>query len=220
MGPDQYYTMFQIGGRPVGAGYTLQPDMKAQGIPPHWGVYFATPDADASSAKIAELGGKVIHAPFDVMEFGRMAVCQDPTGAVFQLWQAKTHIGAQIINENNAVGWSELATRDVPKAVDFYTGVLGWETKAGQSMATYIEFKAGGEYRGGVMPMDDSWQGIPPHWGIYFVVADCDATAAKIKELGGAMRHGPFDAPGVGRIGICADPQGANFSIITLKTAA
>jgi predicted enzyme related to lactoylglutathione lyase len=220
MGPDQYYTMFEIGGRPVSAGYSLMPDMLEKGVPPHWAVYFAAHDADATAAKVSEKGGTVIEGPFDVADYGRMAVCQDPTGAFFCVWQAKTHPGAAIINEDNAVGWSELATPDVETARQFYTEVLGWETKPSKGMATYIEFKAGGEYRGGLMPMDEQWEGIPAQWGIYFVVADCDLTAAKVKDSGGSVRHGPFDAPGVGRIAICSDPQGAMFSIITLKTAA
>ena len=32
--------------------------------------------------------------PFDVNDIGRMAVIQDPTGAIFSLWEAKKHIGA------------------------------------------------------------------------------------------------------------------------------
>jgi predicted enzyme related to lactoylglutathione lyase len=57
---------------------------------------------------------------------------------------------------------------------------------------------------------------MPSTWGIYFVVADCDAVAAKVKELGGKVQFGPFDAPGVGRIAIVTDPQGAGFSVIAL----
>jgi predicted enzyme related to lactoylglutathione lyase len=33
------------------------------------------------------------------------------------------------------------------------------------------------------------------------------------------VRHGPFSAPGVGRIAMLADPQGAGFSVITLDQA-
>ena len=41
--------------------------------------------------------------PFDVMDAGRMALLQDPTGAVFALWQAKDSIGAEVVNGHGAL---------------------------------------------------------------------------------------------------------------------
>ena len=52
-----------------------QPD-----IPAHWSVTFATDDADATAAKAAELGGKLIAEPFDA-PWVRMTVIADPQGA-------------------------------------------------------------------------------------------------------------------------------------------
>ena len=217
IGDNMVYSIYQIGGRDVAAGYTLMPDMIAQNIPPHWAVYFATPDADRTAAKLTELGGTVLHQPFDVFEHGRMAVCRDPEGAVFQLWQAKSHNGATAMGETNTVCWSELASRDIQKAAQFYTPLFGWQTKSSQHDMPYIEFTAGSQPRGGLLQMNEQWQGIPPHWGIYFQVQDCDATVARIQELGGSVKHGPFDAPSVGRIAVVADPQGAIFSVIKLN---
>ena len=42
------------------------------------------------------------------MDAGRMAVLQDPTGAVFQVWEPKRHIGAKILDEPGALCWTEL----------------------------------------------------------------------------------------------------------------
>jgi uncharacterized protein len=77
------YTMFQVAGKEVGG--TTPPMM--EGVPNHWHVYFAVADADASVAKIQELGGSVMVAPFDT-PIGKMAVVTDPQGAVFSLFQA------------------------------------------------------------------------------------------------------------------------------------
>ena len=79
------YTMFQVAGKEVGG--TTPPQM--EGVPNHWHVYFAVTDADASAAKITELGGSVMVAPFDT-PIGKMAVVTDPQGAVFSLFQAST----------------------------------------------------------------------------------------------------------------------------------
>ncbi len=220
MGPNEVYTIYRLDGRDVGASYTLQPEMIQQGIPPNWGVYFATPDVEATAAKVAELGGTVVMKPFDVMENGRMALIQDPGHATFSLWQANAHKGVGVFNENNAVCWAELATWDTAKARDFYTGLFGWQTKGAASMATYIEYSVAGTPYGGLLPMDENWGKMPSFWAIYFKVADCDAAAAKVTALGGSARMPPFDAPGVGRIAAMVDPQGASFYLITLKHPA
>lgn len=218
MGPEEVYTMLKTDGHDVGGAYTLNAQMKEQGVPPHWMVYFAVPDADAAAATVSALGGTVLMAPFDVMTFGRMAVCKDPTGAVFSIWQAKDHKGVGVFGETNTIGWAELATRDVNAAEAFYKALFPWETAPSAGSPTpYIEFGPAGQKTGGLMQMDGQWEGIPPHWGVYFRVDDCDAAAAKIKELGGQVCFGPFDAGGVGRIAAGADPQGANFSIIRLN---
>ena len=64
------------------------------GHPAFWGVFLAVDDLDATAAKVEPAGGKVEAGPFDVMELGRMAAVQDPTGARVHLWQAKQNIGS------------------------------------------------------------------------------------------------------------------------------
>jgi uncharacterized protein len=51
-------------------------------VPPHWSVVFAVDSADATAARAAELGGKVIVPPFDA-PWVRMTVITDPQGATF-----------------------------------------------------------------------------------------------------------------------------------------
>jgi predicted enzyme related to lactoylglutathione lyase len=219
MGEGMTYSMYKLGGHDVGACYSLMPDMIKGGIPPHWAVYFCTADADASAAKAKSLGGSVKAPPFDVYDFGRMAVLGDPEGAVFNVWQPKAHPGATVINEMNTVCWAELATRSVDKAGAFYKSLFGWSTKdsTGQPVR-YIEYtpEGAGNPAGGLLQMDAQWEGVPAFWGIYFRVADIQTTLAQIKQLGGQVKHGPFDAPNAGQIAVCSDPGGAMFNIIQL----
>ena len=51
----------------------------------------------------------------------------------------------------------------------------------------------------------------------YFGVADCDATANKVKSLGGRIVKEPADIPNVGRFAVLGDPQGAMFEVIQVK---
>jgi len=85
MGPDSYYTIFKLDGRDAAAACTFQKEQ--QGMPPYWGIYMAVESADASADKAKTVRRKICAPPFDVMDYGRMAVIQDPTGATFCIWQ-------------------------------------------------------------------------------------------------------------------------------------
>ena len=73
-----------------------------------------------------------------------------------------------------------------------------------------------GRQIGGAMnpPMEE----VPPHWNVYFNVEDVDATVAKALELGGQVVAPAFDVPGVGRMAVLADPQGAMFNLMAGDT--
>jgi hypothetical protein len=216
MGPAGTYSMFQMRGMEVGAAATQQPEEKQHGVPPHWNNYVTVKNVDESAKKATELGGKILAGPFDVMDAGRMAVVQDPTGAVFQIWQAARSIGARILNEPGALCWTELTTSDTKAAERFYTGLFGWTPKhsaAGAPME-YTEFSVNGTPSIGMMPKPKEMPAhIPSYWMPYFQVANVDASAAKAKELGGKTMVGPNDIPDAGRFAILTDPQGAMFAV-------
>jgi predicted enzyme related to lactoylglutathione lyase len=212
MGPGQNYTIFQLQDRDVTSAYTIH----KPGLVPNWGVYFAVSDVDASAQQVLALGGALLQPPFDVMSNGRMAICEDPGGAVFSLWQAKDTKGVGVFGDENSVCWVELATWDVPQARDFYTALFGWTSNPSGNMPTYLEYSVAGHPTGGLLPMDDNWKGMPSHWAIYFKVADCAGIVEKAKQLGGSLVFGPFQAPGVGMIALISDPQGAKFYVILL----
>ena len=121
--------MFQMRGKEVGAAYTMRPEERQSGAPPHWNNYVTVTNVDEAVKKAEGLGAKVFAPPFDVMDAGRMAVLQDPTGAVFQVWQPNKHIGAKILNEPGALCWTELTTTDTKAAETFYTQLFGWTPK-------------------------------------------------------------------------------------------
>ena len=67
--------------------YQLSRKQIGQGVPSHWTPYLSTPNADATAAKAADLGGQIIVPPHDVAPFARISLISDPTGALFGLWQ-------------------------------------------------------------------------------------------------------------------------------------
>jgi len=212
-----YYSIATIRDLDVAAVAPLG-DQAAAGVPPHWNSYVNVDDVDAIAAKVEAAGGALHAPPFDVMDAGRMAVVQDPTGAIILLWQAKGNIGAKLVNEAGTFSWSELVTPDIPKAADFYNALLGWTTLThGEGAGAYTEFQLDGRSIAGAM--NPPMPGIPPLWGVYFTVDDCDATVEKAKSLGGALFAGPMDIE-PGRFAVLADPQGAMFNVITMNEPA
>jgi predicted enzyme related to lactoylglutathione lyase len=216
VGPDMTYTMGRIDGKDVAGLY--QQGQDEQGIPPHWNSYVSVTSADEIAARAKSLEGTVLVEAFDVMELGRMTVVQDPTGAVVGAWQPKQHIGARLVGQPGTLCWNELATRDTQKAGEFYSKLFGWETQLQEMEGTpYTQFMNGGQMTAGMIQMTAEWGDIPPHWMVYFAVADCDASAEKIKALGGQIHVPPTDIPAIGRFAVALDPQGAAFSIIKLS---
>lgn len=217
-GPDMTYTMLQLDGKDAGGMYEMPDDMKSMGIPPHWLSYVNVVDVDATTKKAGELGAKIMREPMDVMEVGRMAVIQDPTGATFALWQPKAHGGASVVNEPGALCWNELLTTDTGKASKFYSELFGWtaNTKDMGGMM-YTSFMNGDQPAAGMMEITKQMGPVPPNWMVYFATDDCDKTADKATTGGAKVLCPPTDIPGVGRFAAAADPQGAAFSFIKLE---
>jgi uncharacterized protein len=206
------YCLAKLGGRNAAGLMEQPPGQRDMGVPPSWNSYVSVADADAATAKVEGAGGTVFMPPMDVMDAGRMSVFADPTGAVIGTWQPKQHLGAEVVNEPGALTWNELISPDVETAAAFYNQVFGWKHRTQQmGPMTYTEFLLDDQSIAGGMP--PPMEGIPPMWGVYFAVADCDATVADAKRRGASVIAEPVDIP-PGRFAVLADPQGAVFSVI------
>jgi len=120
------------------------------------------------------------------------------------------------IPKHGEICWRELRTKDLPGAMEFYEKLFGWQLQ--QTKVTPMDYKEivmDGTACGGMMAIDASWgKDVPSHWASYIAVDNANETVEKIKSNGGSVKVPPFDAPGVGRMSMVADPSGANFAII------
>ncbi len=208
------YTNFTMHGKLVcGAAPTMTP-----GQQPAWTTYISVEDADATARAIEENGGQVAFPPMDVAELGRMAICSDPTGAFFGLWQPRQFKGAQLVNEPGSLIWNQLNTRDIDAAKTFYTKVFPWTAETnGEGRYAYTEWQVNGRSVAGGMVMDESFPAdLPAHWQTCFAVADCDATVATAQGRDGRVLMPAMDME-QGRFAVISDPQGAAFSVIQIK---
>jgi predicted enzyme related to lactoylglutathione lyase len=210
------YSVCERRGKTVaGLGPQMNPD-----FPAAWMTYVNVDSADETIAKVKANGGAVFVEPMDVMDVGRMAIFADPAGAVLGLWQPKAHTGAQLVNEPGTWCWSELITTDVDGSKAFYGAVFGWgaQEQGPGGPHTYTEWKVNDRSVGGMMAKTPEMPAdMPPNWGVYFAVDDADAAVAKTQELGGTLFMGPMDIE-PGRMAVLADPGGAVFNILKLKS--
>jgi predicted enzyme related to lactoylglutathione lyase len=206
------YTIFTLDDETVaGAGPLFDPHQ-----PVTWNSYFATADADAAARSVEAAGGKVLSAPFDVGDQGRMAAFLDPSGAAFSVWQPLAMAGADLLDAPGALTWNELTTRDVEGSIGFYGQIFGWTGRSKTLGDTpYVVWEKDQTMVGGMMPMiGDVWPtDLTAHWMVYFAVEDCDDAAARAIELGGLVSVPPTNIP-MGRFAVLNDPQGAVFSVL------
>ena len=218
----------------VGGGLVAAVGSWDNGLPDvTWTTYIAVDDADAAAQRVREAGGRVLVAPHDVLDVGRMAMCADPEGATFAVWQANTHIGAEVVNAPGSWNWSNLVTADTAGAMRFYAAVFGWEFDAielGADTSYSIVAPGYGDYLESIDPgvrARHAAGGAPPRftdtvawlepmdrggprWHVTFTVQDADDVAARTPGLGGAVLVEPFDIPWQ-RIAVIRDPDGATF---------
>ena len=212
MGAAGVYLAAKVGGESVAGIAGQLPHLV--GHPAYWVVYLTVDDLDATLARVGPAGGTVEAGPFDVMSRGRIARIQEPTGARVNLWQAGETIGSVRVNEPGCPIWHELTTPDVATATRFYSDVLDvtWESMPTASGEDYTCLIVDGRAVAGAAP--PRTEGAAPHWDVYFNVEDCDATVTRAVELGAESRVPPYDVPGVGRISMLRDPQGAVLGLL------
>ena len=188
--------------------------------PGHWNNYVTVPSVDEAAEKAGRLGARVMEEPFDVMESGRMAVLADPDGAALCVWEPRDHIGAGRVNDAGCMAWNELQSRAPEKASSFYKDLFDWQLEPiEQDGATvYLTIRnSAGWMNGGIMPLSGRQGDAPSFWLTYFTVPSCDRAVELAKESGGGLLAGPME-PGMGRIAVLNDPQGAVFAVFEGET--
>ncbi|MBW1604223.1 VOC family protein [Streptomyces sp. JJ66] len=211
-----YYTGALSDGKAVAALTPPMPDQEPQAA---WTLYYASDDTDATAERIRAHGGELLMEPMDVAEFGRMCLARDPGGAVFGVWQARSHTGFDKEGEPGAYTWSEVNTRDAAAVDAFYPAVFPSmrSRPVPDASVDLMAWEVDGAPVAARCLMTDDWPAsVPAHIAVYFAVDDCDAALDTVTRLGGQVHFGPLDSP-YGRFAGVADQQGAAFSVIDLS---
>ena len=115
--------------------------------------------------------------------------------------------------------WVDTNQPDPEAAVDFYSGLFGWEFE------NVLPPDSPGQYfiarlRGGdVAAVGSIPEGMPQDamWNTYIWVASADDAAAKVAAAGGGVVMEPFDVMDSGRMAVFTDPEGAAFCVWQAK---
>ena len=193
--------------------------------PPNWLVYFACDDVDALTAAMTADGAHLLVPASDIPGTGRIAICADPTGAVFGLLQpapmeAEPTSYAFDQNRPGHGHWHELMSSDPDAALAFYSKHLGWTTGEALDMGemgAYQLVQDKGREIGAIMGLGDAPASA---WLPYFGTTGVDEAIARIQAGGGAIHVGPMEVPGGAFIAVATDPQGAWFAVLGPKSAA
>jgi uncharacterized protein len=200
-----------------------------------WMTYIAVDNADDVAARVRDAGGNVVAGPADRFGLARTAICTDPAGAEFGVWEPGSIRGAGSVNAPGTWNFSELNTTDLGGATRFYGSVFGWEVSEvdmGGMQGTMVRLPGYADFLERINPGTKqrhidfgappgftecvAWfhplpDGATPHWSLTMSVADADAVATKARELGGSVLVEPHDLPMV-RSSTLRDPAGAEFT--------
>ena len=211
------YRMWTSGGKQRGGVMRQSEEERRHGLAPHWLMYVAVPDIDATIRQAEGLGGRVRIPAKSVPGVGRYAILADPQGIVFCLYTPEAPRPGSDEAELGDFSWHECAAPDPKAAWSFYQALFGWEKSAAMDMGpdgTYQMFRRGGGKADlGAFYKRPADKPGTAAWLMYAYVRDADRAADLVTQLGGRVLSGPMDVPGGGRIATCVDPQGAAFAV-------
>lgn len=234
-GSEDSYQIASLDGRDVAA-------IASTPVPgaPVWNTYIAVDDTDHMAERVTLEGGTVVTPPQDAGPGGRYAVCADPTGASFRLWQARQRLGAQTTNVPGAWNFSNLHC-DEPVAADgFYIRLFGWESEEttddegrvtilwrrpgyGDHLAATVDPEIHQRHQtqpgqpsfadavGFLLPLDRT-EHEAPHWHLTFSVADRDKSLQQAVDLGATLSSDPAEGEWA-KVVVIRDPQGAALTL-------
>lgn len=173
-------------------------------------VYLHAEDIAASAAAVLAAGGQVIVGPMQIMDAGSMALCVDPLGAVFGLWQGNTMPGFAIDDVPGAFCWFDQMSADAERSAAFYQAVFG------------LGFVPMGN--GGILAAGEQWiasvstapEGEAPSWNPIFFAIDVEETEARARGLDCDILMSRMPVPG--GLASAARHRGSGLTVTWFQT--
>ena len=194
-GSEPYDMWTRAEGTSVGG---VMPIPQGMEFPPRWVMYIGVPRLEEAIAHVERLGGSAMSPVIQIPDVGRMRIMNDPQGAMFAMFEPAPSTGSanspETPPELGEASWRELQTNDAAAAMGFYAELFGWRE------AQAMDMGPAGKYHvfarqwdlGGIMNKPPQMAHLPPHWGLYFRVADV-ASAAERASASSTAADSPSD---------------------------
>jgi len=208
------YAVVHNGNKPIAGILQVAPE-EGQARKGVWIPSVSVADVDAAAQRVEAHGGSILNGPVDMGQRGRAVMISDPQRADLVLLTAK---GGDPAEAEAAIGdwlWDEIWTDDPDRMEAFYSQVLGYDEVA--STNNYGVFMHNDKWRAGIRHLQDTKHML---WIPVVRVADPEATAQRVKDLGGTVWVAPHEAPSNGNTALIGDPAGALLLIQQWPTQA
>jgi uncharacterized protein len=115
--------------------------------------------------------------------------------------------------------WVDTTQPDPAAAVDFYSGLFGWEFEDVMPPGSEGNYFIGRLHGGDVAAVGSIPESAPPlaMWNTYVSVDSADETASKVRAVGGRVVMEPFDVGDSGRMAVLTDLEGALICVWQAK---
>jgi len=192
--------------KPIGG--MVHHDGKDPNVPESfWMVSLSIEDVDQAASAVKTLNGQVIDGPMDVKGRGRMAVVRDAEGAKLALLRSVNGDPPDVGADTGEWLWVDLFTHDAEKAKEFYSALVGYNTRTVELEGnhTYNLLRWGNRSFAGLVTLP--WKDVGPNWLPYIKVDDLEGTINMAEKLGGKALLRSSN------LAIIIDPSGAAFGI-------
>jgi len=209
-GNDAYYVI-NSNGKAIGGISRLDPQYGTVG---EWISSISVSDVSKAVEYNENKGGKTLFKAMKVKGRGKMALVQDPQGAIVSFIYSES--GDPALEIGKTWLWNELWTNDLTSSMDYYKGLIPYTTeKVEKAAAPYYVFKNNGKKLAGIManPVDE----MRTSWMPYIRVYNIDNVVDKARSAGAAIVSEPKTEIRNGTLAIIQDPGGAKFALQVLK---
>lgn len=223
------YTVATLDGEPVaGAVSALDELDQRPKFDTEWKVLLKVDSISEATAKVPPARGRIVAPPMKVSDAGRLAIVEDPGGAVLGLWESINFDGFTLGTKHGQPCWFEVMSTDYDDAKQFYASVVDWDfhyadadgslvpRPVKKDKTRYCANDGNTRATSALRDADHLGEDASSYWQVYLAVDDIDATAEAIRAVGGKVLSDPSPVR-LGRVATVADPQGAQFQILQFR---
>jgi len=210
--PKAKYTTILFNDRPIG-GIVYVAELEDGSNPSQWMSYLSTEDVDQAVELFRNSGGKILREAWDQPDRGRMAILQDPYGALIALLRSEAGDPPDADPVNFGWLWHEYLTTDLSAARPFYETLAGYQTESMPVREDYLYYvlKKSDKPRAGMAQVP--WEDLKPNWLAYVLVEEVQPVVDRVVKLGGEVLLPPHPELRKGSVALVSDPSGGVFAV-------